>query len=430
MKIAFVCGFAWEPKGTARARAFPLAAELVNKGHEVSLFLTPYDNPADSGTKKELEGVRVVNIEVGQRPGFRQAPWIAQRLCSAIRQYSPDVVHIFKPKGYAGAACTWLLLRGFRSVALDLDDWEGWGGWNNVKTYPWIVKEYIDRQEKWLIRRVPVLTAASRALERRAQELRKSPQGVLYIPNGWSFRKAPTTCESAAPSMTDGARKSFGLPDGPAIFYGGHFDPADDVLFFCRATEHAARQFGATLVFVGEGPEIPKVKQFFAQRDGLIALFFPRLPHEQFLQLVAASDIAAFPYPDTPIYQAKCSARIVDYMAMGKAVLTTTVGQNLDYLVDGESGVLIAPGDASRFGQAIERLLADPELRLRLGQNARKRIREKFSWDGAAVENCLAAYGQLSGFSSLGFWHNNAQSELKSGEKHANLHRLGGRQAD
>ena len=275
----------------------------------------------------------------------------------------------------------------------------------------------------------PVLTAASRALERRAQELRKSAQGVLYIPNGWSFRKAPTTCESAAPSMTAGARKSFGLPDRPAIFYGGHFNPADDVLFFCRATEHAARRFGATLVFVGKIRKSEGQTVFGAARRTDRA-FFPRLPHEQFLQLVEASDIAAFPYPDTPIYQAKCSARIVDYMAMGKAVVTTTVGQNLDYLVDGESGVLISPGDASRFGQAIERLLADPELRLRLGQNARKPIREKFSWDGAAVENCLAAYGQLSGFSSLGFWHNNAQSELKSGEKHADLHRLGGRQAD
>ncbi len=262
--------------------------------------------------------------------------------------------------------------KGIPSVALDLDDWEGWGGWNNLKTYPWIVKEYIDRQEKWLIRRVPVLTAASRALQRRAQELRKSPRGVFYIPNGWSFRKT-WPHGAAGPSVTGAARKSFGLPDGPAIFYGGHFDPADDVLFFV-ARGDAARRFGATLVFVGEGPELPKVKQFLAQRDGLIAFFFPRLPNEKFLQLVAASDIAAFPYPDTPIYQAKCSARIVDYMAMGKPVVTTTVGQNIDYLVDGESGVLTSPGDASQFGQSIERLLGNPELRFRLGQNARKRI--------------------------------------------------------
>ena len=74
MRIAMVCGFAWEPKGTARARAFPLGAELVRKGHEVSLFLTPYDNPADSGQERELEGVRILNIRVGERPGFGTPP--------------------------------------------------------------------------------------------------------------------------------------------------------------------------------------------------------------------------------------------------------------------------------------------------------------------------------------------------------------------
>ncbi len=58
MRIAFVSGFAWEPKGTARARAFPLAVELVNRGHEVAIFVTPYDNPSESGQKRQLEGVR------------------------------------------------------------------------------------------------------------------------------------------------------------------------------------------------------------------------------------------------------------------------------------------------------------------------------------------------------------------------------------
>jgi glycosyltransferase involved in cell wall biosynthesis len=342
-----------------------------------------------------------VNIDVGVKPGLGQIPWIIKRLCQAIHHYSPDLVHVFKPKGYAGAACTWLLLRGFPSVVLDLDDWEGWGGWNDVKSYPWIVKEYIDLQEKWLIRRVPVLTAASRALERRAMELRKSPNAVFYIPNGWSVRRTRIGRDSAVPSNGEAARKSFGLPDGPVIFYGGHFDPADDVLFFCRAAEHAVRRFDATLVFVGEGPELPKVKEFLAGQEGINARFFPRLPYERFLQLVGLSDIAAFPYPDTPIYRAKCSARIVDYMSMGKPVVTTMIGQNNDYLVDGESGVLIAPGDARGFGQELERLLRDPELRIRLGQNARKQITEKFLWNGAAVENCLAAYRQLPGFSSL-----------------------------
>ena len=144
MRVVFVCGFAWDPKGTARARAFPLAAELVKRGHEVTILLAPYDNPSQSSKKWELHGVQIVNVDVGKNPGVRHVPFILKRLCAAIRQYSPDVVHFFKPKGYAGAACTWLLMRGFRRVALDCDDWEGWGGWNDVKDYPWVVKEYIE----------------------------------------------------------------------------------------------------------------------------------------------------------------------------------------------------------------------------------------------------------------------------------------------
>jgi glycosyltransferase involved in cell wall biosynthesis len=395
MRIAFVCGFAWEPKGTVQARAFPLATELVNRGHEVTIFVVPYDNVANSGTEVEREGVRIVNVEVGKEPGLRHVPLILKRLCNAVRQYSPDVVHVFKPKGYAGAACAYLLMKGTRSVVLDCDDWEGWGGWNDAKAYPWIVKEYIDRQEKWLIRRVPVVTAASRVLERRAVGLRASPQGVFYIPNCGASRQTVRGCESAFSSNGDGAKRAFGLPDRPAIFYGGHFDPADDILFFCRAAEHAARRFGATLVFVGEGPRLRETKDFFLQRDGIVVRFFPRLPYEQFLQLIAASDIAAFPYPDTPIYRAKCSARIVDYMTMGKAIVTTAIGQNIDYIVDGVSGILAPPGDEQRFSQALEKLLGDPDLRNSLGQNAKERIKGKFSWDGMPLDTCLAAYREV-----------------------------------
>src|SRR6266478_5269377 len=183
MRIAFVCGFAWEPKGTARARAFPLAVELAGKGHEVTIFLVPYDNPSDSGQKREAGGVRIVNVDVGEKPGLRHVPLLVKRLCAAIHRYSPEVVHAFKPKGYAGATCTWLLAKGCRSVVVDCDDWEGWGGWNDWKKYPWIVKEYIDLQEKWLIRRAPVVTTASRALQERVIKLRESSKGVFYIPN-------------------------------------------------------------------------------------------------------------------------------------------------------------------------------------------------------------------------------------------------------
>src|SRR5271166_4938737 len=126
MKIAFVCGFAWQPKGTVPLRAFPLAAELVSKGHEVTMFLPPYDNPSQSDREWRQEGVEIKSLKIGCSP--LRYPALLVRLLGEARKYKPDVTHIFKPKGFSGAVGTLLILAGVRSIAVDCDDWEGWGG--------------------------------------------------------------------------------------------------------------------------------------------------------------------------------------------------------------------------------------------------------------------------------------------------------------
>jgi len=60
-------------------------------------------------------------------------------------------------------------------------------------------------------------------------------------------------------------------------------------------------------------------------------------------------------------------------MAHGRAVVATRVGGLVDAITDGEDGVLVAPGDEAALRLAVERLLADPGERRRLGTAARTR---------------------------------------------------------
>ena len=78
-------------------------------------------------------------------------------------------------------------------------------------------------------------------------------------------------------------------------------------------------------------------------------------------------------------------------MAHGRPVVASAVGGLLDLVVDEETGLLVPPGDVGALREALRRLLADEELRARLGANARRRAEETLSWE-RVTDRTLAAY--------------------------------------
>jgi glycosyltransferase involved in cell wall biosynthesis len=398
MRIAFVCGFAWEPKGTVRARAHPLAVELVRRGHDVQLFVVPYDNPAYSGKTLEVNGVTIQNVSVqGSIPA--RVFGVLHRL----KQFRPDLVHVFKPKGYAGLVATLLLTRGRRNVVLDCDDWEGWGGWNEVAEHNWFAKQFIDIQERGLVRKAPAVTVASRVLEKRCIQLGQT--NVYYVPNCLSDSNIPLF-DSYSGQDLEALKPAAGLPNVPVVLYAGHFNPADDVEFLCRSMKQVLDRTNAALALVGDGPELGKLRRSFHDPDRV--RFLGRLPYDQFLSVVHASDVTVFPYPSNAVYRAKCSARIIDFMAAGRPVVSTEVGQNGEYIHSGHSGVLVPQDDQAAFVTEVVRLIGNKSERERLGKNAAMRIRNDFLWSGPFTDNCESAYQKVA---ASGHWES---SELSS----------------
>ena len=82
---------------------------------------------------------------------------------------------------------------------------------------------------------------------------------------------------------------------------------------------------------------------------------------------------------------------VLEAMAAGLAVVTTPVGAIPDAIQDGQTGLLVPPGDAAALAEALARLIADPALRRRLGLQARARFAADFSID-AYVLRLAAIY--------------------------------------
>jgi starch synthase len=71
-------------------------------------------------------------------------------------------------------------------------------------------------------------------------------------------------------------------------------------------------------------------------------------------------------------------------MAAGLPVVATRVGGIPEIVADGETGLLVSPGDPDSLAEALERIVADAALRADFGRAGRRRAVEHFSWSRAA----------------------------------------------
>lgn len=157
--------------------------------------------------------------------------------------------------------------------------------------------------------------------------------------------------------------------DPPHVLFVGRLSPEKGVEELLAATDGIAR------VVVGDGPLRSRVPD---------ALGF-----------VPPSKLG--PYYDKAAVVV-CPSRREGYgvvareaMAHGRPVVAATVGGLLEAVEDGVTGLLVPPRDARALRAAIERLLGDTNLRVRLGRAARERASRDWSWD-ACTKATIAVY--------------------------------------
>lgn len=384
MRIALVASFGLRAKGTARARALPLAIELARRGHAVALFAPPYDSPEDSGRQWREEvgasGVDVINTVL---PSGRQtAAWhlrLSWRLFLAVRGWRPDVVHIFKPKGPSGLAGTllWVTRRRIARhprVIIDADDWEGPGGWNDdprVGYFP-AQRRFFAWQERYGLSHADAWTVASRCLRDRAIAFGAAPEHVYVLHNGVR--------------LSTNSRQQIAIQNPKSAILYTRFAgvrPADVASLWSQVQE---RLPDARLIVVGRG--LSGEERSLERQPGIEVRGW--VEPAELPAVLAGATLAIAPWADTPSNRARHSAKILELMAAGLPVVATAVGELPATL--GETGVLVPPGDSLALAAAVVALLADPATAEALGMAARERVRLHFSWAALVADVALAAY--------------------------------------
>jgi glycosyltransferase involved in cell wall biosynthesis len=383
MNVVMIGSFGLRRKGTVAARAMPIARALTGRGHCVTVLVPPWDEPSDAGREWAEDGVQVVNVELPPRWPLVFHVLLTLRLVRRALALRPHVVHCFKPKAYAGLThfvLWWLRRLGVAGPSLrlvvDEDDWER--AWNQVEPYSPAQKWFFAWQERWGLRHADVVVVASRELARLTQGEGVPSSRIVYVPNGvWPGLFDRTAARPQA------VRMLWELGDAPVVLLYSRFVEFRLGRIVAIMRQVAAQEPRARLLVVGEGLYTEEAElDDMLNGAGLAALtvFTGWGQHDQLVDYFAAADLAIFPYDDTLINRAKCSVKLVELLAAGVPVVADAVGQNKEYIVDGETGLLVDAQDDLAFADAAVRLIKDDALRTRLGATAARSVRERFEW--------------------------------------------------
>lgn len=379
MKIVFLAPFGIRPKGTVIARMLPLAVELQALGHEVVIVAPPYTNPEDSGKAEVVRGVMLRNVRLFPGNKVLGALVLCRRLLAAALSEKPDLIHLFKPKGYAGLAGMLLSLlralgRRLPPLFLDSDDWEGRGGMNDLAPYSGAEKRLFAFQERLLPGCSTGVSVASRTLQSQMWGGGVDPERVLYLPN----------CVEEAPRGNGQAVRSLlGIaPQAPVLLlYTRFFEFDQEKLYQIFSGVHA-RVPGVRFLVVGKGRKGEEQRLWDRGRElGFQeALVLAGWVEPELLpDYLAAGDLAIYPFADTLVNRAKCPAKLTELLNAGVPVVADRVGQITEYVGPG-AGVLCDPDDWAEMAQAAAGLLLDPLARRELGEAGRRYLLQRFRW--------------------------------------------------
>jgi glycosyltransferase involved in cell wall biosynthesis len=363
-------------------RIIYIAKEFVKKGHQVKLVYFPLKAKQNVSYLLE-EGVEAIPLSRLFGPHhflnnifkiYNLAGW------ADLLHFQKCFYHAAVPVVISG------ILRG-KPIHYDWDDWEL--KIFEVSTKPSVFRNYLRFLIASLEKILPkVCDTVSTASERLRTECLK-----LGIED-WRIFESHVGADLLHfnPNISkDTVRKKYNITK-PLVLYLGQLHGGQYVELFIKAAKRLKHELKSDVQFmiVGDGymsGELKKMSHNLNISESII--FAGAVSHDIVPQYIAAADVCVACFEENDVTSCKSPLKIVEYLASGKAIVASQVGE-VACMLDG-AGVLVPPGDDLALACGILKLLGDDNLRHKLEKSARLRAEIKYNWTVTA-EHIFSAY--------------------------------------
>jgi glycosyltransferase involved in cell wall biosynthesis len=386
MKILYLCAdsgidVAGVKGASIHVRA--LVRAFAKLGHEVTLLCASASNP--EALQSDLRARVLVCPQAGWNRAFGSALRALNRLLGRPARRNLDLlklVHNFSFRQYAE--------RAVRQVNPDFI-YERYSLWAvagsqiaSRRSLPQVLEvnaplayeEQVyragltfPRWAQWVEHRVwrkaDVVVPVSAALRQRMVDAAVAAERIHVLPNAVDTDLFRPDVDGYA------VRDRFQLGDRFVIGFVGSFKAWHGIDLLLDAFHDLHRADSSThLLLVGDGPLRGALNEQ-VRRLGMeeAVTFAGGVPHGEIPQYLAAMHATVAPYPALEEFYYS-PLKLFEYMAAGRAVVSSRVGQVAEVIADGVNGLLFAPGDRAGLTECMQRLRQNPALRVQLGRNA------------------------------------------------------------
>lgn len=364
-----------------------IAREFKNSSHRVKLCYFPLEISGENCPKID-DSIEIIPLE--RTPCPRAFVINTIKLIGLCKW--ADIVHFQKCHHHSSIPTVLASFLTKKSLHYDWDDWEEKIWYESCGSG--IHSRFIGFSFRVLERWLPVLadsvSCASNRLKELTCEFGVKKDYVFDAPVGADLHKFRPDLDGSK------IRKRYNI-QGNLVLYIGQLHGAQYVDLFIKAANIVLRKRTDTkFLIVGEGflkNNLITLVQELGLEDEVI--FAGSVPHEEIPYHVAAASVCVAPFRDTEVTRCKSPLKIVEYLASGKAIVASNVGEVRKMV--GGAGILVEPGNFPALADGILRFLNDKALRANLGRFARGRAEEIYNWHHTA-HSLLSAYQKIATF--------------------------------
>ncbi len=364
--------------GGVEVVVYEVARRLVDRGHQVRVITL---NTTDSPSEETIEGIEIRRYRSVQLTKLIRLQLSVPRtlwsdLNPQLREFKPDLINahnIFFTSSLLAA-----LRFGHRPppfvTTVHLGNVDALGGWKRHAA-----RWYERGMGKLVLDRSDFVIGVSRATIEHVATLHSGIRSAV-VPNGVDldrFRPASSSPQEPATDVN-------------GVFVGRLIVNKGPQFLMEAMASLAPIHPNLKLVMVGDGP-LAEDLVGTARAAGII-------DRVEFLGLRQDVDevMRRADFFVRPSLVEGMPLTVLEAMATGLPVIASDVAGTGEVIVDGQSGLLVEPGDVAGLVEAMDRVVRDRALRTRLGSGARRRVEEAFSWD-ATTDQVEEIFGRLVG---------------------------------